>query len=136
MADGDQTQQVTLGEVYRAVLDLRADLRNMVTRQEFTVVVQNLEDRQIAQQKDLSERSEAAGKEHIRMDAERDKVAQATHQELVDLRKEVRDQKRMQEEAEEKRKAAARQTWTAIGLAVFGVMLSVLRDFFIPGAGG
>lgn len=135
MADGDQ-QQVTLGEVYRAVLDLRQELRNMVSRQEFTVVVQNLEERQIAQQKDLSERAEAAGKEHIRMDAERDKVAALTHQEVLDLRKEVRDQKRAQEEAEEKRKAAARQTYTSIGLAVFAVLLGVLRDFFIPGAGG
>lgn len=132
----DETQQVTLGEVYRAVLDLRAELRNMVSRQEFTVVVQNLEDRQIAQQKDLSERAEAAGKEHIRMDAERDKAASALHQEVVDLRKEVRDQKRAQDEAEEKRKAASRSTYTSIGLAVFAVLLGVLRDFFIPGGGG
>ncbi|WP_336698166.1 hypothetical protein [Curtobacterium sp. USHLN213] len=135
MADGDQ-QQVTLGEVYRAVLDLRQELRNMVSRQEFTVVVQNLEERQIAQQKDLAERAEAAGKEHVRLDAARDTAAAAMHQEVVDLRKEVRDQKRAQDEAEEKRKAAARSTYTSIGLAVFAVLLGVLRDFFIPGAGG
>lgn len=136
MADGDQTQQVTLGEVYRAVLDLRAELRNMVSRQEFTVVVQNLEERQIAQQKDLSERSEAAGKEHIRMDAERDKVAEKTHQEVLDLRKELRDQKRAQDEAEDKRKASNRQVWISMGLAAFGVLLGLLRDVIVPGGGG
>lgn len=136
MADGDQTQQVTLGEVYRAVLDLRAELRNMVSRQEFTVVVQNLEERQNAQQKDLSERSEAAGKEHIRMDAERDKVAEKTHQEVLDLRKELRDQKRAQDEAEDKRKASNRQVWISMGLAAFGVLLGLLRDVIVPGGGG
>jgi ElaB/YqjD/DUF883 family membrane-anchored ribosome-binding protein len=135
MADGEADQRVTLGEVYRAVIDLRGELRGMVTRQEFTVVVQNLEQRQVDQQADLANRASIATAEHVRLDAERDKAQAAMHQEIQDLRKEVREQKRMADDAEDKRKSASRTTWTSIGLAVLGVVLGLFRDLFIPGAG-
>lgn len=134
MADAlNADQNVNVGEVYRLFERLDRRLDTLVTRNEFEGFQKATEQRMLLQEKDLADRAAAAAAEHARLDADRDKAQAATHQEVLDLRKEVREQKKTADDAEEKRRTGNKTTWTSIGLAILAVVLGIFRDFFVGG---
>lgn len=126
-------QIVNVGEVYRLFERLDRRLDTLVTRNEFEGFQKATEQRMQLQEKDLADRAATAAADHARLDAERDKAQAQTHQEVLDLRKELREQKQASADADDKRRTSNRATWSSIGLAVLAVLLGIFRDFFVGG---